>query len=60
MYQHGGRQRGSTGTHGQREIDCEQAHNPKVAGSNPAPATNESPGRSQDLPGLLRVSGAIF
>ncbi len=34
------------------------SHIPKVAGSHPAPATNESPGRSQDLPGLLSLPEA--
>ena len=34
-----------------------RAHNPKVVGSNPTPATIEGPGRSHDLPGPLLFSG---
>ena len=35
----------------------EATHNPKVAGSNPAPATNEGPGQSSFWSGPCRVLG---
>src|SRR5690554_2520456 len=49
---------------GWSSLVARRAHNPKVAGSNPAPATNESP-RSEALireigEGLSGVSGADF
>ena len=57
MYQHSGKQGGTAGSHGEHEMladlgklpltrraaaDQEWAHNPKVAGSNPAPATTKA------------------
>jgi hypothetical protein len=75
MYQHSGKQGGTAGSHGEHGMladlgklpltrraatDQEWAHNPKVVGSNPTPATNESPGRSHDLPGPLSLSTGTF
>jgi hypothetical protein len=73
MYQDSGKRRGTRGTRGISATGAEQggcrsgrgagnpdhiAHNPKVVGSNPTPATKESPGRSQGLPGPSPFSGA--
>src|SRR5690606_32124260 len=42
---------------GWSSLVARRAHNPKVAGSNPAPATNEGPGQSDFWPGPSDVRG---
>src|SRR3546814_8783089 len=37
-----------------------RAHNPKVAGLNPAPATNRSEEHTSELQSLMRISYAVF
>src|SRR3546814_8720854 len=49
---------------GWSSLVARRAHNPKVAGSNPAPATIEKPSRSEEhtseLQSLMRISYAVF
>ena len=37
-----------------------RAHNPKVGGSNPSPATNKRPSVIEEIPGGFRFSGRLF
>jgi predicted enzyme related to lactoylglutathione lyase len=36
-----------------------QAHNPKVAGSNPAPAVKKGPGKAANTPGIRHITFAV-
>ena len=72
MYQHNGRQRYTEGNRGQHEMCPEQvkslltgtqhsfAHNPKVIGSNPVPATDVMLRDISDDPNPFQGSGCVF